>query len=264
MPKVFVIGKTEIDMEGMEQYFSHMSADKWYQENIPFNEKTSDGEKLTEVYSRSCYKSFGVGLNPNVTKVREGNEEHLKNIIKSRHGSVLEHVVVNFMFCDVSRVFTHELVRHRAGVAISQESLRYVRLDKLKGYLPDCFVEHPYIKVFMKETFEILERAQKECARYFKLDEEKNFGIKKQITSAMRRLAPIGLATNIGWSANLRTLRHIIPLRTHHSAEEEIRKVFVEVGHMMKKRYPNVFQDFILNKTIDDSIGEWGCVHEKI
>ena len=39
-------------------------------------------------------------------------------------------------FRNVSRVFTHELVRHRAGSAFSQESLRYVRLTDIGFRVP--------------------------------------------------------------------------------------------------------------------------------
>ena len=60
----------------------------------------------------------------------------------------------------------------------------------------------------------------------------------------MRRLAPIGLATTIGWSANRRTIRWVLEMRTHPSAEEEIRLVFGKVGEIVIKRYPNLFGDF--------------------
>ena len=35
----------------------------------------------------------------------------------------------------------------------------------------------------------------------------------------------MGLAPNIGWSANMRTIRWLLEARTHPSAEEEIRLV---------------------------------------
>ena len=40
------------------------------------------------------------------------------------------------------------------------------------------------------------------------------FHVKKEVTSALRRLAPIGLSTDIIWTANARTLRHVIEMRT--------------------------------------------------
>ena len=268
-PKVFVIGQTDTLNCDIDEYFKHIGAEKWYEEN--YNGDTSDGEMLSEVYSRSCYKSFGVGLNPNITKVREGNAEHLKNVIESGHGSVLEHCMINFMFADVSRVFTHELVRHRVGVAISQESLRYVRLTELKSYdfprLEEELSEEEeqWFRDKVKQVYEELENLQKEMTVKFKLDDEKSFAKKKKLTSRMRRLAPLGLLTNIGWSANLRTLRHIIPLRTHKSAEEEIREVFAEVGSICKNKFPNVFFD--MEWASDGNLtglGEWQIVNRKV
>ena len=124
-PKVFLIGESQVNREGLQDFLNHMGASEWTSDAI------TDAELLTEVYGRSCYKSFGTELNPNITRVRDSNQSYISNIIDKGDGSVLEHGVVNFFFCDVSRVFTHELVRHRVGTAMSQESLRYVRLTDL-------------------------------------------------------------------------------------------------------------------------------------
>ena len=271
-PKVFVLAATCIQ-DGMFDYLDCIGASEWKDNNIIKLDKfdgaenevgydivsadSKHPEKLIEVASRSCYKSFGTGLNPNISKVREGNREHIENVIKSRHGSVLEHSSITFAFCDVSRVFTHELVRHRAGVAISQESLRYVRLTELKAYCPDEFDEDD--KSFMKGIFEVLENTQKHFSSKYNLDDEKSFATKKKLTSAMRRLAPLGLATSIVWTANMRVLRHVIPLRTHESAEEEIRKVFKVVGQICKDTFPNIFFDMTLNEK-----DEWVVKYEKV
>tara|TARA_Y100000310_G_C20675289_1_gene812686 strand:+ start:1977 stop:2312 length:336 start_codon:yes stop_codon:yes gene_type:complete len=56
------------------------------------------------------------------------------------------------------------------------------------------------------------------------------FSMKKQYTSAARRFLPIGMVTKIGWSCNIRALRHVLMMRTHPSAEEEIRFVFAKIG----------------------------------
>ena len=62
------------------------------------------------------------------------------------------------------------------------------------------------------------------------------FGVKKEVTSALRRLAPIGLSTDILWTANVRTLRHVIEMRTAPGAEEELRLVFDRVAQIMQTR----------------------------
>ena len=70
------------------------------------------------------------------------------------------------------------------------------------------------------------------------------FHVKKEVTSALRRLAPIGLSTDIIWTANARTLRHVIEMRTAEGAEEELRCVFDKVARMMQAEAPGLFQDF--------------------
>ncbi len=238
-PKVFLIGESTLVKEGVKAYLKHIGASEWS------TDAPSDAETLVEVMGRLCYRSFSPKINPNVTKVREGNSEYLSNIVKQKHGSVTEHASVNFIFADVSRVFTHELVRHRAGTAMSQESLRYVRLDQLKGWAPTVIRESEKAMEIFVETFEELEKLQLQLADIFKLnDPGVSFHIKKTATSAMRRVAPIGLGTSIGWSANFRTLRWVLEMRTDPSAEEEIRLVFGKVGEMLMERYPNMFGDF--------------------
>jgi len=127
---------------------------------------------------------------------------------------------------------------------MSQESLRYVRLTDLDFYAPLCIQENEEAMTLFTKTFEELSALQKEMAEHFDLDHLASFSDKKEITSAMRRLAPIGLATNIGWSTNMRTLRHVIEMRTDPSAEEELRLVFSQVAEIAIKNWPNLFRDY--------------------
>jgi thymidylate synthase (FAD) len=139
-PKVYLLAQTSMDVKppkafrgNLQKYLEDVGAVDW--KTTP----ASDGEVLIEVAGRLCYKAFGLGLNNNISKVREGNEVYLANLAKQDHGSVQEHSTVTFLFADVSRILTHELVRHRVGVAISQESGRYVRSDDISFYMPECF-----------------------------------------------------------------------------------------------------------------------------
>src|SRR3989338_3404044 len=256
-PRVFLVGETRIIPEGMQSYLEHIGAPHWD------SNAQSDAEKLTEFYGKLCYKSFAIGLNPNIRKVRESNKEYIDHVIEVGHGSVMEHAVINFVFADVSRVFTHELVRHRTGVAISQESLRFVRLEDLGQWLPTVICENEQAVEIFARTFEELERLQLELAQIFELDSPgKPFYEKKVITSAMRRLAPIGLATTIGWSANPRTIRWVLEMRTDPAAEEEIRLVFGKVGRIVTERYPHLFGDLIVE--LVDGLPCYRSVNSKI
>lgn len=255
-PKVFLVGETRLVEEGLQAFLRHTGAPEWT------SDAPSDSELLCEVMGRLCYRSFQPGLNPNVTRIREGNAPYLANIVEVGHGSVLEHAMLNFIFADVSRVVTHELVRHRTGTAISQESLRFVRLDTLSAYVPLHIRESESgMEVFVR-TFEELERIQRELAALYAIDDEKKFDVKKKLTSAFRRMAPIGVATTIGWSCNFRTLRHVIEMRTDPHAEEEIRFLFGKVYHLVKNRYPNLFADY--EETDADGLPWIRTAHPKI
>ena len=254
-PKVFLVGETRVHEEGLNAYLAHVGVPQWR------TDAPSDSERLTEVMGRLCYRSFEPGMNPNVTRVREGNAKYLANIVEVGHGSVLEHAVLNFIFSDVSRVVTHELVRHRAGTAISQESLRFVRLDALSAYVPMQIRENEQGMEIFTRTLEQLETLQRELAELYGIDAE-NFGVKKKLTSAFRRIAPMGVATTIGWSCNFRTLRHVIEHRTDPHAEEEIRVLFAQVFEIVRKRYPNFFADYEVEMV--DEIPWVKTVHGKI
>lgn len=275
-PKVHLISEPRVNWAAVDEYLGSIGGLAWL-ERVG-SSGASDAEMLVEFAGRSCYRSWEPGLNANVTKVREDSAEYLDNILRSKHGAVLEHAQFTFMFQDVSRVFTHELVRHRAGVAISQESLRYVRLVDLGFRIPPILADGPDVIVDTDDAgrwqysmrdavvtiIERLEEFQRSAAEAFGLDDEGvPFHYKKEVTSALRRLAPIGLSTSIVWSANARTLRHVIAQRTAAGAEEEIRLVFNDVAQLMIDRCPMLFGDFTAVMH-DSGIPEWVPEYEKV
>lgn len=257
-PEVYFIGKTELTND-LWEYLASIDGPDW----IPTSKV--DGELLVEAAGRLCYRSWQPYdpdrpecSQPNVNKTRQGTEAYIKNIIKSGHGSVLEHVNMTFIFKNVSRILTHELVRHRAGCAYSQESLRYVRLPEISYWLPPEIEKDEEMKKLFEETIGNLETIQSKLADHYKIENEE-FSQKKLLTSAFRRLAPIGLATNIMMTANIRALRHLIELRTSKAAEIEIRTVFSKVAEICLKEYPILFSDLSVN-----SDGEWKFKYSKV
>ena len=148
---------------------------------------------------------------------------------------------------------THEVVRHRPGTAVSQESLRYVRLDELPFWFPDWAREDAELMKRATALLTELEQFQQWLAGHFGLDEDTTkMHEKKAKTSFMRRFAPEGLATGLVWTANVRTLRHTIEARTDQGAEEEIRLVFGKIGELMRAEAPALFGDY----TVTDD-GTW-------
>ena len=242
-PQVEIIAETKMDFEQLQSYLDSIGATEYDPRSAE-----SDGESLVMAAGKACYRSWQPGLNPNVTRTRNDARDYIGNIIGTGHGSVLEHTSVSFLIYNVSRVFTHELVRHRVGTAFSQESLRFVRLADIDFWIPQVLRDEDNETgegvALIKEAVEYLESVQERLAKIYQIDERKSFAMKKKLTSAFRRVAPIGLATCIVFSMNLRTARHLIPLRTSRHAEEEIRLVFSQIAETLVERFPHIFQDF--------------------
>lgn len=256
VPQVELIARPSIDFEALERFLKIQGGETWLARRIDA-EETNPGQLLIEAAGRLCYRSWEPGLNVNVKKIRSDQREYFLNLMRSGHGSVLEHANYSFVLSDVSRVFTHELVRHRAGSAFSQESLRFVRLQEIPFRIPESMES---MRPRIISILEDLEKFQMEAAEHFELDKEgKPFHEKKEITSAMRRLAPDGVSTVILWTANVRTLRHVIQMRTDPGAEEELRYVFDKVGRIMVEEAPLLFGDFTVTED-----GAWVTEYRKV
>jgi thymidylate synthase (FAD) len=251
VPSVFLIARPSLDVDGLRGYLADVGGESWLERRLEEAEGTPNAAQLlVEFGGRACYRSWEPGLNPNVTRVRSDQREYFANLLRSAHGSVLEHASYSFALRNVSRVFTHELVRHRAGSAFSQESLRYVRLTEIGFRVPPALEP---VREQVVSIVEQLEEFQVTAAKALGIDEDGvPFHVKKEVTSALRRLAPIGLSTDIVWTANVRTLRHVIEMRTAAGAEEELRHVFDRIARIMLTEAPGLFQDFA-----QDDEGAW-------
>jgi thymidylate synthase (FAD) len=243
-PEVFLVARPELDYEAVAAYLQEVGGERWL-ERLDRDQLDTDAQNLAELAGRMCYRSWEPGLNPNVTRIHEVQADYLENILRSGHGSVLEHVNFTFILHNVSRVFTHELVRHRPGTAVSQESLRFVRLDELPFWFPDWALQDPELMKRATALLTEMEDFQQWMASHFRLDDDGvPFREKKHKTSFMRRFAPDGVATGLVWTANIRALRHTIEMRTDPGAEEEIRLVFGKIGKIMRAEVPALFGDY--------------------
>lgn len=112
-PKVYLVGRQRIDDRVMGELLADLGAG-----GFRFMGGAGDAEYLVEAAGRLCYLSFG--------RPRPGgNAAYTRHVLEAGHGSVLEHAVYNLVITGVSRSFTHELVRHRAGFGFSQLSQRF-------------------------------------------------------------------------------------------------------------------------------------------
>ncbi|WP_042176908.1 FAD-dependent thymidylate synthase [Streptomyces sp. NBRC 110035] len=246
-PEVFLVASPKIDYVAMAEYLREVGGESWLErlDTGALDGELNDPQNLAEFAGRACYRSWEPGLNPNVVRIRTDQDAYLRNILASAHGSVLEHVSFSFVLHNVSRVLTHELVRHRSGVAVSQESMRFVRLQELPFWFPEWAQQDTELMARATGILQQMEEFQHWMADHFELDAEgREFSDKKHKTSFMRRFAPDGVATGLVWTANVRALRHMIEARTAPGAEEEIRLLFDKIGRLMQKEAPALFSDY--------------------
>ena len=259
--EIYNIARTAVDVKAVEEWMKFLGADEFFEEQFNEDKPCSDGALLVALAAKRCYKSFQVGLNPNITKVRKDLCEYIDNILASGHGSVLEHAVYTFAIENVSRVFTGEMNRHRAGWAISEGSMRYIRYDEIPYWLPtsltiqenddkDLVARKVESQLIFDDIFSDIEDAYKRLCMIWDMNEsDKNFAYKKKMTSCLRRIIPMGIATGGVWTGNLRALRHVIALRTEPAAEEEIFYVFSRIAEIMLQAENFIFKDFSKSKS---------------
>lgn len=261
-PRAYLVAETKVDSAAMGEALQYLGVNNWT------TDAGTDADLLSEFAGKSCYMSFDTSLNENLTRVGgRNNHDYLQEgIIGQKHGSVLEHSTVSFFLVDVSRVLTHEVVRHRAGTAFSQSSGRYVRTPNINMYLPNTIMDLP--SLISAKASRIFTRAmgqmEENIAELAELSDINNqpFDMKKKLTSAFRRLVGNGQANNLLVTANHRAWRHMIEMRTHPSAEEEIREVFADISRQLREKYPNIYAD--AEVTVEDGIEVTTFLNSKV
>ncbi|MCP4402477.1 MAG: FAD-dependent thymidylate synthase [bacterium] len=253
-PAVYLLANSQLDRDEVRRWLDNLGAT-----DFEPPEQATEAEKLTLLAGKRCYMSFEPGLNPNVTRVRQDIVAFIDNILKSRHGSVLEHSSYSFAFENVSRVFTGEMNRHRAGWAVSEGSMRYIRFSDIPFWMPHSIREDAEDSLEIVEaktrTREVFERAfrqmeenYRELEEIWRFDSLKAFKKKKKITSMMRRIIGMGVSTGGIWTGNLRAIRHVLAVRVDEAAEEEIAYVFSLVLKRLIEVEPTIFADFEQNE----------------
>ncbi len=233
-PNVYLVGRQTVAQDQIDQFLADHNVEGWS------TDTDVAAQVLPEVAGRLCYMSY--------SKPRPGgNSAYLSRIREVKHGSVFEHSVWNFIITGVSRSFTHELVRHRAGFGYSQLSQRYVDESVADFVEPDCIGDDPELHEVWRSAVQQAQEA------YVKLVEglQQKFAAmedrtlrRKMARQAARSILPNATETKIFVTANARSLRHFIELRCNEHAETEIRVVAGKILQLLQKEAPNVFGDY--------------------
>lgn len=191
--------------------------------------------ELIEWAGRTSYKSHH--------KITKNSAKKFVEMIRNLgHESVLEHSAMTVEFTNVSRGFTHELVRHRLA-SYTQQSTRYV--DKSEFTIiapPDKNIKEKIVELNLPNKTKI-EISFRDWAA---LNEQMYRGLRQAgwVAQDARQILPIGIEAPLVMTANLREWRHVFKLRCDKAAHWEIRSIMVKLLKAVKKKISVVFDDF--------------------
>ncbi|MBN3236762.1 FAD-dependent thymidylate synthase [Pectobacterium versatile] len=215
----------------------------WIQKGV-----ATGAEHLVEASGRLCYMSFG-----ELNQSPKNSAQYIMNLIEQGHESVLEHLNWTFLITGVSRAFTHQLVRHRAGFSYSQLSQQYHDESDAEFVVPVEVKNNP-------ELFDAWKKHIEACLEFYKtslLDinsnqKMDNFSKKENmraLRSASRSILPNATETKIIVTANARGIRHFLKMRGSLDGDYEMRMVSEKIYNIVRCDAPALFQDFeVLNE----------------
>lgn len=189
---------------------------------------TKNPDQICAAAAQSCYSEKGASeLFEKTTD--EKAKKMIKKVVGMGHLSVVEHAHFTFSVEGVSRALTHQLVRHRIA-SYSQQSQRYVAMDRAEYVLPPSIQADPDAKKLYKRAMDDAWKAYRELAS--KVDKED-----------ARYLLPNACHTNITITMNARELWHFFSLRCCRRAQWEIRMMAWKMLGEAKKAAPILFEN---------------------
>jgi thymidylate synthase (FAD) len=215
---------------------------------------TPEPEKLVAAAAKLCYSSVGV------ENIMDGLDESkvdkfLNMLMDLGHESPIEHVVFTFGVEGISRVLTHQLVRHRIGCSYSQQSQRYVKLEQFEYIIPPEIEKIPaakekFIKAMeedQKVYNELVELLIEEHYRRYVSEgktekQSRNMAEKTAIEDA-RYVFPNACETKIVFTMSARALMNFLRQRCCNRAQWEIREMAEEMLKQLKGVAPILFKN---------------------
>ena len=189
----------------------------------------TDAELKVAMAAKLCYSPSDISSLKN--KI-ESNDQHdfINNIVDMGHLSVLEHISFSFSVEGVSRVLTHQLVRHRIA-SYSQQSQRYVKSDGGFEYITPDSVK------LDKKSHEKFDSLMNDIAKLY--DELLSLNVPAEDA---RYILPNAAETKIIVTMNARVLLHFFSLRSCNRAQWEIRNLSDKMLRLAYSVAPVIFK----------------------
>lgn len=214
---------------------------------------TQDAEKLVAAAAKLCYSQVGVdSIEEKLDD--EKTRSFIEMLMGLGHESPVEHVSFTFGVEGISRVLTHQLVRHRIGASYSQQSQRYVKLEQFDYIIPPSIADVPEAKAMFIEAMEQDQKYYNHLTdilykeHYERLINEgcsetkaKKDAEKMAIEDA-RYVFPNACETKIVFTMNARALFNFFEKRCCNRAQWEIRELATEMLRLVKEVTPSLFE----------------------
>lgn len=203
------------------------------------------GARLAKTAGQLCYLSFGPKRTPDSMAV-----SYFHNIRAQGHGSILEHASISVFLYGIDRAVTHELVRHRSGMAYSQVSQRYVDGSSLRFVERPEYQDDPALhRLFTAQIDQARRNYDARAARLLQLQEEAGADLprtarRKSVNQAARAGLPNEAEAPILVTGNLRAWRHVLEMRCSPHADRTIREAMFRVGLCLALCEPVIFGDY--------------------
>lgn len=235
-PEVYVIGRPSFDIVEMRRFLhrNDLSGRRLHAAT------GTDAEKIIEMSTRLCYLSFERG--------RDSKAFH-QNLLDSHHGSTIEHANWTLLIAGVSRSWSHEMVRHRAGFSFSQLSQRYVDESQCAFIMPPAVqklddLSKDFWIVHMRTCLDSYKDVSRALETQLKAEGADATTRKKLARQAARAVLPNATETMIAITGNARAWRNFIEMRSAVYAESEMRRVAVAIYRKLVNEAPYIFGDY--------------------
>ena len=244
-PTLFLVGRPAFDYDS---FFEFLDTEK---ESWVKTKEALPSEDIVEAAGRLCYMSFGS------KQFRKCNKDYIQNLIAQGHESVLEHVNWSFILTGVSRAFTHQLVRHRAGFSFSQLSQQYHDENDASFVMPNIIARFPHLTEHWSRSVDESKRAYQqllallESETFLKLSPLEKKEFRRAVRTAARSVLPNATETKIFITANARAIRHFLAIRGGIPGDEEMRLVSTLILSALNQEAPALFSDFIIENMSD-------------
>ncbi|HHV81386.1 TPA: FAD-dependent thymidylate synthase [bacterium] len=189
---------------------------------------TPEPDRVVAISARLCYSK--IGISELAEKLTDDKiKDLLKKLESSGHLSPFEHANFTFGIEGISRVTSHQLVRHRIA-SYSQQSQRYVKMSNGEIVIP------PSIKKNSSASELVYNLNDMAMSVYNKLIQ---LGIPEEDA---RYILPQGITTKIIVTMNARELLHFFNLRCCLRAQWEIRTMANLMLRKVKEVAPIIFE----------------------